>query len=731
MFESKKQSDYLQRDVLSVNKDLCDFIENEVLFDLDINPSNFWKNFSLILKNFSDKNKKLINKREEIQNKINHWYLSNQGKINDDEQLKFLKKIGYLVNDVDNFKINTDKVDNEIASIAGPQLVVPVKNARYAINATNARWGSLYDALYGSDIITKSANKKLSYDPSRGSEVIKFARDHLDKIIPLVEASHSEVIKYYVENNELKIKLNEKTTSLQEKNQFVGFTGNQENPKSILFSKNDLHIEVLFNSKGVVGSVDTAGIQDILLESALTVIQDCEDSVAAIDAEEKICVYRNWLGLMRGNLKTEFYKGKNKIIRKLNYERSYKRPNGELFSLPGRSLLLVRNVGHLMMTNAILGRDKLPIPEGIMDAIITTTIGLYDLKNKIENKNSKCGSIYIVKPKMHGPEEVAFTCNLFKQIEESLNLPINTIKLGIMDEERRTSINLKACIYEAKERIIFINTGFLDRTGDEIHTSMEAGPMLPKESIKDSEWIKAYELSNVELGLTCGFMGKAQIGKGMWAMPDKMKSMFETKDTHLKSGANCAWVPSPTAATIHAMHYHLINVKNIQKKMLQKINNNSIDNYRKYLVRPPLLKNIQLTKKDIQMQLDNNAQGILGYVVRWINDGVGCSKVPNLENIGLMEDRATLRISSQLLSNWLHHKICSKKDLLDSFKRMALVVDKQNKDDPYYQPMGADIENDIAFNTACLLVFEGRNQPSGYTEPILHTMREKKKKSIT
>ena len=727
MYEQKKETTYQKRNELSVDEILCEFIENEVLPGLNIDPVIFWENFSLILNNFSDKNKNLLIKREEIQNKIDQWYLSNHGKVDDDKHLKFLRDIGYLVSDTKDFKITTDKVDDEIALIAGPQLVVPVKNARYAINASNARWGSLYDALYGSDIIPKTEKKELAYDPLRGMEVIKFVRSHLDKIIPLLEGSHSNATRYLIKNEELVIKLNDKETSLLKKNQFVGFTGSEENPNSILFIKNNLHIEILFNKKGIVGSNDSAGIQDVQIESAITVIQDFEDSVAAVDAEEKTCVYRNWLGLMRGDLKSEFQKGKNKIIRKLNSERSYKNPNGKTFSISGRSLLLARNVGHLMMTNAILNKEDLPIPEGIMDAIITVTICLYDLRKKTEEKNSKFKNIYIVKPKMHGPEEVAFTCDLFKMIEEVLNLPSNTIKLGIMDEERRTSINLKACIYEARERVIFINTGFLDRTGDEIHTSMEAGPMLPKEKIKDSEWIKAYELSNVELGLSCGFIGKAQIGKGMWAMPDKMKLMFETKDSHLKSGANCAWVPSPTAATLHAMHYHITNVKDVQNTMLQKINTDSINKYRKHLVRPPLLKKSKLTKKDIKAQLDNNIQGILGYVVRWINDGIGCSKVPNIENIGLMEDRATLRISSQLLSNWLYHKICTENDIYDSLKRMVLVVDKQNKDDINYKCMGNDIENDIAFKAASLLIFEGRHQPSGYTEPILHEMRVKKK----
>jgi len=724
-------SDYVSRNSLSVSPQLCEFIETEVLADLPIDADTFWQNFSELLSEFSPRNKALLLTRENMQAAIDQWHLKQidkKDKATDAEQITFLREIGYIAADVEDFTITTDNADDAIACIPGPQLVVPVKNARYALNATNARWGSLYDALYGTNVIDSPVAKKSGYDPLRGAEVIRFARHFLDQATPLTNGSHADASAYTIHNGQLSITVNSETIALKKPEQFVGYTGNADAPKSILLKNNHLHIELLFDNTGVIGKDDAAGMQDIVLESAITTIQDCEDSVAAVDAADKTLVYRNWLGLMRGDLKTSFKKGDKVLERGLAADREFTSANGEAFSLSGRSLLLVRNVGHLMTNDAVLDTNGEAIPEGIMDGIITATIALYDMQKRNSLSNSTTGSMYIVKPKMHGPEEVTFTCDLFSKIEQQLEIPANSIKLGIMDEERRTSLNLKACIYAAKDRVIFINTGFLDRTGDEIHTAMEAGPILPKELIKDADWISAYEASNVVIGLQCGFSGKAQIGKGMWAMPDEMKAMVETKDGHPKSGANCAWVPSPTAATLHVMHYHQTDVLAVQQAMLEGLANSQSEDYRSALVRIPVMAmphNLDATA--IQQQLDNNIQGMLGYVVRWINDGVGCSKVPNIHNVGLMEDRATLRISSQHVANWLHHGICTEEQVLESLKRMAVVVDGQNADDASYQAMAPEFEKSIAFKAACALIFEGKEQPSGYTEPLLHEMRRMQK----
>ena len=725
---SEDYTHYLKRGSLSVAPELCGLIENEVLPGLSFTNDDFWQLFSTIVEEFSARNAALLEKREALQQAVDQWFMSQQGsasKISSEEQIAFLREIGYIVDDVEDFSISTDNADDAIARIPGPQLVVPVKNARYALNATNARWGSLYDALYGSDVIAPVSTVK-GYDAERGGKVISYCRDLLDQVVPLSDFSHKDATQYAIDNGQLVVSnADGASCGLKSAEQLAGFTGDRAQPTSVLLRNNQLHIEIVFDSSGVIGKDDKAGIQDIILESAVTTIQDCEDSVAAVDAEDKTLVYRNWLGLMRGNLQTSFKKGDKIVQRGLESDRNYTAADGTDFTLPGRSLLLVRNVGHLMTNDAILDNSGAAIPEGIMDGVITATIALYDIHGFNQLSNSATGSMYIVKPKMHGPEEVTFTCDLFSRIENLLSLPANTIKLGIMDEERRTTLNLKACIHAAKERVIFINTGFLDRTGDEIHTAMEAGPMLPKEAIKDAEWIGAYELSNVAIGLQCGFSGKAQIGKGMWAMPDEMKAMVESKGAHPKSGANCAWVPSPTAATLHVMHYHQTDVLQVQQQLLQSMDDTD---YRPALVKVPVLEDRNtLDEESIQKQLDNNIQGILGYVVRWINDGVGCSKVPNVYNVGLMEDRATLRISSQHVANWLHHNICTDEQVLTTLKRMAVVVDEQNADDASYRAMGPEFGDSIAFQAACALIFKGGQQPSGYTEPLLHLMRRLEK----
>ncbi len=702
---------------LNVDNQLLNFINDEVIQGLDLDINKFWEGFSNSVHNLTPLNNKLLKKRIEIQKKIDDWHRSNKDKkIDKSEYIKFLKSIDYIVEEKGDFKIITSNVDDEIASIAGPQLVVPVDNARYALNAANARWGSLYDALYGTDVI--EGNRQGPYNPERGNKVRLYARDFLNQIFPINNANWNEITKIEVGDSELLL-INKNQNKLKNKNQFVGFKGEKNNPSSILLKNNNLHIDINIDRNSSIGKSDKAGISNIIMESAVSTIIDNEDSVTAVDAEDKIKCYRNWLGLMKGDLETEVEKNGEKFIRKLNPDRKYKKTDGSDIFLHGRSLLLNRNVGHLMTSPAIHLENGAEIPEGIMDAFVSTLCAMHSFKNK---KNSRTESVYIVKPKMHGPDEVAFTSSIFENVEKVLGLKTNTIKVGIMDEERRTTINLKECIRQAKERIVFINTGFLDRTGDEMHTSFEMGPMIFKAEMKKSKWLNTYEDRNVDIGLSCGFSGKAQIGKGMWAMPDKMADMLKQKNVHPASGANCAWVPSPTAAILHAIHYHKVNVFEVQKQILSR-KKAKLEN----LLEIPVADRPNWSTEDINKELENNAQGILGYVVRWIDQGIGCSKVPDINNTGLMEDRATLRISSQHMANWLHQKICTKDQVMKIMKKMAKIVDQQNKNDKKYIPMSKDFDNSIAFKTACDLVFNGKDQPSGYTEPLLHKMRIEKK----
>ena len=703
---------------LKVSSALLEFINNEAIPNTNINIDKFWSKFSNVVHELSPINKALIQKRESIQKKINEWHKTNKGKdFNKIEYVNFLKSIGYLIEEKDDFNIETTNVDKEISSIAGPQLVVPVDNARYALNAANARWGSLYDALYGTDVISGNIGK--SWDKERAKKVIIFVRDFLDERFPLIQTKWKEVSKIQVVEGKLVIFSKAEKDFLKNNEQFIGYNGSKENPSSVLIKNNNLHIDIRIDKNSKVGELDNAGISDVIIESALSTIIDNEDSVAAVDAEDKVKCYRNWLGLMKGDLTSTFEKNGKKITRKLNDDRKYVSKDGKEINLHGRALLLNRNVGHLMTNPSILLKDGSEIPEGIMDAFISTLCALHDFKNR---KNSRTGSVYIVKPKMHGPEEVAFTNNLFEKVEETLEIKKNSIKVGIMDEERRTTVNLKECIRQVKNRIVFINTGFLDRTGDEMHTSFEAGPMIFKGDMKKSTWLNTYENWNVDVGLQCGFSGKAQIGKGMWAMPDQMANMMEQKIGHPKSGANCAWVPSPTAATLHSIHYHKINVFKEQNKIKSR-DKAKVEN----ILEIPMADRPNWSVDDINRELENNAQGILGYVVRWIDQGVGCSKVPDLNNVGLMEDRATLRISSQHIANWIHHGICNEEQVMKVMKKMAKTVDEQNKNDPNYKKMSENFEKSIAFSAACNLVFKGRHQPSGYTEPLLHQKRLEKK----
>ena len=704
---------------IKIDSNLFNFINTEVLNGLNINSEDFWNGFSDIVDIYYKKNNDLLHIRKNLQSKINDWHVAHRSKdINLEEYKKFLKEIKYIVNEGPEFKITTSNVDKEISTICGPQLVVPITNARFALNAVNARWGSFYDALYGTDTLGDMPEGN-SYDSERGARVVAFAKSHLDKFAPLLNSSWKEINKIQLIDNKIILRSpNNSNISLKDNDQIVGWRLNQESTLSeLILLKNNLHCRILINTNDVIGKHDPANIADILIESAISTILDCEDSVATVDAEDKILAYKNWLGLVKGDLQAEFKKGNQVITRILNEDIKFTTVKGSEDFLKTRSLMLIRNVGHLMTTPAILTKDNEEIGEGIMDAIITTLIATYDFK-KQANKNSEHQSIYIVKPKMHGPEEVSFTDELFSAVENLLDLPNSTIKIGIMDEERRTSVNLKECIRAAKSRVAFINTGFLDRTGDEIHTAMQAGSFIKKADMKNAPWISSYENRNVKIGLDCGLQGKAQIGKGMWAMPDLMGEMMKQKIGHPRSGANCAWVPSPTAATLHALHYHEVNVKEVQNNILENKLTGSLDD----LLTLPLLKGQNLSEDDIMREVENNTQGILGYVVRWVDQGIGCSKVLDINNIGLMEDRATCRISSQALANWIEHGIVSKDQVLKAFNKMAKVVDEQNANDVKYIPM-TNNDNSIAFKAAKDLVFDGVNQPSGYTEPILHRRR--------
>ena len=709
-----------EKNGLKISTGLFDFINNEVIPGTGINSDEFWNSFGEAVHELTPINKNLIRKREDIQKKIDEWHKKNKGKeLNKKEYTDFLRSISYIVEEKKDFNIETTDIDNEISSIAGPQLVVPVDNARYALNAANARWGSLYDALYGTDVI--SGEKEKEFNKERAKKVISYVRKFLDEIAPIDQLSWSEISELKVKDKNLIFLDGEDSKYLKNKDQFVAYNGEKENPNSVLIKNNNLHIEISIDPSNTVGKIDKASISDIVVESAISTIIDNEDSVAAVDAEDKVKCYRNWLGLMKGDLTANMEKNGKKFTRKLNPDRNYVSRDGKKITLHGRALLLNRNVGHLMTNPAIQLKDGSEIPEGIMDAFVATLCALHDFKIK---KNSRTGSVYIVKPKMHGPEEVAFANTLFEKVEEVLNIKKFSIKVGIMDEERRTTVNLKECIRQVKNRIVFINTGFLDRTGDEMHTSFEAGPMIFKGDMKKSTWLGAYENWNIDIGLSCGFSGKAQIGKGMWAMPDQMASMLEQKIGHPKSGANCAWVPSPTAATLHSMHYHKVNVFNEQKKIKSR-NKAKLED----ILEIPKADRPNWAIEDINRELENNAQGILGYVVRWVNQGVGCSKVPDINNVGLMEDRATLRISSQHIANWLHHGICKKEQVVNIMKKMAKIVDDQNSNDPDYQKMSDNFDKSTAFSAACDLIFKGRIQPSGYTEPLLHQKRLEKKAS--
>jgi len=707
---------------VQVARQLFEFIEEQVLSGLPVAPTNFWQGFANIIESLTPINDALLVKREVLQKTIDNWHNDNRYEPDQkDEYVTFLQRIGYLAPPTPDFTISTTNVDPEIAQLAGPQLVVPITNPRFVLNAVNARWGSLYDALYGTDAIDESggAERGTIYNPVRGERAIAFGRKFLDSYLPLSNISHNAVAKYFVDNETLCVVQDDGSKErLQNNSQFIGYTGSPSMPSSLLFKHHGLHIELKIDATSNIGRNDRASVSDIILESALTTIMDCEDSVATVDSEDKILAYQNWLGLNKGTLSANLTKNGKVIERRMANDRIYNAPDGSPITVKGRSLMFVRNVGHLMKNDMVTFENGECVYEGIVDAIVTSVIAMHDIVNQTDSGNSHTNSIYIVKPKMHGPEEIAFANTLFSRVEDLLQLPKNTIKMGIMDEERRTSVNLKACIYEARERVVFINTGFLDRTGDEIHTSMRAGAVERKADIKNTKWISAYEENNVAVGLACGLAGKAQIGKGMWAIPDNMADMLEQKVAHVRSGATTAWVPSPTAATLHAIHYHQVNVSSVQQAISDP-STTLLDD----MLTIPIAKDRTWSQEVITQEIDNNVQGILGYVVRWINQGIGCSKVPDINNVGLMEDRATLRISSQHLANWLLHGVCTREQVEASLVRMAGVVDKQNMGDSQYLPMSNKLDSSLALKAATALIFEGIKQPSGYTEPLLHHYR--------